>query len=131
MGAKVHGRNAWLSVGGSVVQSDGNSITLNVTSDTVDVTSFQDSYKKYLSGIPDWSIDAEFFYASIAGISPIAFDMIEGGGSREVVFYPGGSGVGARYSGQARCIKNTLVTPVGGAATVSVTLAAAGTLSRA
>lgn len=62
-----HGRNGrlWLAAanGGSAAPVEGKTkYTVNMSTDKVDVTSFGDTSKTTLAGLPDGSVDIEGFY---------------------------------------------------------------------
>lgn len=127
--AKIHGKNADISYGGSALESDGNSVTLDISVDTAEVTSFGEAWKGYLEGVADWTISADFFFEPTdAHAADVIFDQI-GSGKAALVFYPGGSAVNkVNYAGSAIVTRKGVTTAVGGAATLSVSWQGTGTL---
>lgn len=58
----IAGKGGKLGLGAAVV-SDISSWSLDLGLDTLDVTSFGDEWKKFISGLKEWSASAEGFFS--------------------------------------------------------------------
>lgn len=130
--AQIHGKDAYISLNGSVLSGEGNNVTLNISVDTADATAFGDNWKVFLEGVAEWNISAEFFFdGANKKAADVAMDTI-GKGPKVVIFYPGGSGAtNVSYTGSAIITKCNKSAPVGGAVTLSMSLQGTGTLTKA
>lgn len=129
---QIHGKNVYLRLSGSVIDSDGNNATMDISVDTAEVTSYGDGYKEYLEGAAEWSMTVEFFYDGTDKHAPdVAFDMI-GSGKKALSFCPEDNAKAAsvRYYGSVDVTRKSAVAPVGGAVTMSLTLQGVGTLNK-
>lgn len=124
--ARIHGRNgvlyAALTGGGSAENiAFLNSWSLNNTSDKVDVTSFGDSNKTYVAGLPDSSGSYSGFYNDASdGLYDAALDGV----ARKFYIYPSSSDTGEYFYGTAFFDFN-VESNVDGAVTISGDFAAA------
>ena len=118
--AKVHGRNAYLTIDGKLVSADGNSITLDITGDAAEWICFGSWWKSndpgpigaVLSGEFYWDIETNHADHEIWNqweASKVTFS-----------FRPGGSAVNNyEYSGYVISGKYTISAPIGGMVTGS------------
>jgi hypothetical protein len=61
MASKNVFRNAYVSVNGTDLSSSVRSVTVTSTRPEIDVTSMGDAFQSFLGGIPDATIEVEFF----------------------------------------------------------------------
>ena len=90
MATLKHGRNGAIYVaatsGGSAVPLSGKTKwSINMSVDSIDATSFGDTTKTYLAGLPDGSVDFEGFYDWAADA---IFTAATDGVARKVYLYP-------------------------------------------
>lgn len=135
---KIVARNASLyvwDVTGACRSISGqtNSVTLSMSVDTPDVTSFGDSDRvRLIGGLKDWTLDFDGFYTQGASLID---DVMNGivAGSTYFKFYPAGStSASPVYSACAVCTKYDLKFSVADAAGISATMQnRAGSMTRA
>lgn len=130
--AKIHGKDVYLRVGGNVIDSDGNSATLDISVDTAEITSYGDDFKGYLEGVADFTLSADFFFEPTeAHAADVAFDQI-GSGPVAVTYCPEGNAKpdSIRYYGNMDVTRKGVTSPVGGAATLSLSFQGTGSLTK-
>lgn len=120
--AKRHGRNGRMFVGVATSVATPEPIA-NLTSwsvdfatDQVDVTSFGDTFKSYVTGLPDFS-------GQFAGVwsdgDNTTYDAAVDGVARRFYFYPDHSNAPTRYWYGTAFFDYSVSTPVDGAVTIS------------
>ncbi|MFW9991896.1 MAG: hypothetical protein ACFFD4_07530 [Candidatus Odinarchaeota archaeon] len=129
--AKVHGKDADLWVNGQSMEDDGNRITLTISPETVDLTSFGDNAKANKEGLYGWTLDYDGFWNAAANANDQIFFQMIGGGGKEIKFFPNGSAANRIYYwGTAILTSYRPEAGIGGGVTCAASLAGDGSLSR-
>ena len=129
--AKVHGRNAYLTIDGKNFHQDSNSITLDIVGDTAEYDVFGNWWKRSLPGDIGWTIKGEFFWD--IDTNHVDHELWNQWEASEVAmdFRPGGSVVGLySYTGSVIIGSYSISSPVAGMITGSFSLQGSGQLSR-
>lgn len=123
MATLKHGRNGAIYVsstsGGAAVSLSGKTKwSINMSVDSVDATSFGDTTKTYLAGLPDGSVDFEGFYDFAADA---IFTAATDGLARKVYLYPDSTDT-TKYFFLTGTLDVSMDTPVNGAVQVKGTI---------
>lgn len=129
--AKIHGKNAQFQINSVDLEEDGNSITLDVSVDVSEVTSFEDTYKEFVEGVAEFSLSVDLFWNSAASKNDVTLQALIGGGSVTFEFGPeGGTGGNIKYSGSVIMTSYSPAASVSGPVTASATFQGTGALTR-
>lgn len=126
--------NAFVSIDGNDVSDHVRSVTLNYAADMIEDTNMGDTTHTRLGGLKDWSIEAEFAQDfAAANLDSILFPLV--GTTFTVIVRPDAGTVSSsnpNYTGTGILESYPpLGNPVGELATTTVTIQAAGNLTRA
>lgn len=113
------------------LNEDGNSVTLDISVDTAEVTSFEDTYKEFVEGVAEWSISADFFWNGASAKNDATLFALIGGGSKAIEFGPeGDASTKVKYTGNVIMTGLSINPPVGGPVVLSFTGQGTGALTR-
>lgn len=123
--AERHGKNGKLILNGVVLKM--TSLSLNQTSDKVEVQGFGDTNKRYVIGFPDLQVS---FSGHWDDAEDELFDVIDAGSPVNAYVYPDATNAATQYWwGSAYCDGNIEI-PADSSVKVSGTLVAAGNWTR-
>lgn len=129
--AKIHGRNAYLTIDGKNFHQDSNSITLDITGDSAEFEVFGSWWKESLAGNISWTIGGEFLWDVDANHADHELWNQWEAAYKAMVFRPGGSVVGLyEYTGNVISGSYSIAAPVGGMVAGSFSLKGTGQLLR-
>ncbi len=129
--SKVHGKDVDIWVNGLGTEDDANRISLSISPDISEVTTFGDLAKTNVEGLYGWALDYEGMWNSAANSQDQTFYQLIGQGAKEVKFFPGGSASSAIYYWGTAILNNySPEATVGGAVTCRARFTGSGCLSR-
>lgn len=103
-----------------------SSISINMETDTIDVTSFGNSNRVYVQGLKDFSADFDGFWDDT---DETMFDAADSSSAPKFYFYPSINAVNRYWYGTA-WVSASIETSVDGAVSTSGSLVAAGNITR-
>lgn len=128
---KIHGKNADIWFGATALETDANTITLTISPDVAEVTSFGDMAKTNVEGLYGWTLDLDAFWNSAAGANDaILYQMIGGGGGEMKLFPQGSAASRIFYWGTVILNSYSPETSVDGPVTCTASFTGNGALSR-
>lgn len=129
--AKVHGRNAYLTIDGKNFHQDSNSITLDITGDNAEYDIFGTWWKQALAGNISWTVGGEFFWDVDSNHADHALWNQWEAAEVAMDFRPGGSVIGLySYTGSVISGTYSIASPVAGIVTGTFSLKGSGQVSR-
>lgn len=133
MGTQIHGRNAYVSLGGTEISGQIKSTETPREKDTHDVTTYGNDDKYYLDGLRDATVSHDIVYDADATTGTV--DVIEAAylatGNVAWVFRPEGTGTGKpEYTANVIVTNWTATTPVGGEITGALELQVSGGVTK-
>ncbi len=124
--------NAHVQIGATDMSDHVRSVTLNYSADMIEDTNMGDNTRQRIGGLKDWSIELELAQDFAAIVDPILFDLV--GSTFTVTIRPDSAAMSAtnpEFTGTGILESYPpLGNPVGELATTTVTIQAAGQLSR-
>jgi len=131
--AKIHGKNCDVMINTVAVEDDGNEVTLDISVDLPESTSFSDVAKEVLEGVYGWTLAYRGFFEPTAAKNDATIFAMLGAGVKTISVTPGGGAAAAnnpKYSGSAFLSAYSVRTPVAGAVEINATFTGHGALSR-
>jgi hypothetical protein len=132
--AKIHGKDADVSINAVAVEDDGNEVTLDIAVDTPEITSFSDAAKEFLEGVYGWTMTYRGFFEPTSGKNDATIFAMLGAGAKTVSVTPGGGAASAdnpEYTGSAFLTSYSVRTPRDGPVEVTAVFTGHGALTRA
>lgn len=128
-------KNGYVSINGVDLSDHVKKATLNYSAEMLDDTVMGDDTKSNMAGLKEWSVDIEFLQDYAASeVDATLFDLV-GADAFPIILKPNGSTTSTtnpKYTGNAVLESySPMDGSVGDIASTSITLQAAGTLSRA
>jgi hypothetical protein len=123
--AERHGKDSRVIIGTTVLKC--TQMDLNMTQDTVEVTGFGDSNKRYVLGTKDFQATFSGFWDDA---SDLLFDTIDAGAAVNAYFYPDAANAPTQYWWGSVLVQGSLTSSVTGAVGFSGSAAAQGTITR-
>ena len=129
--AKIHGKDADLWVNGLSMEDDGNTVTLTITPDTAENTSFASLAKENLEGLYGFTLGYRGYWNSAANANDQTFYQLLGQGGKEFKLFPQGSAASRIYYwGTVIMTSFASESPVAGIVTCDANFLGNGSLSR-
>ena len=121
---KYHGRSGALMLGAANGGAASNIVnltqfSLNVETDTADVSTVGDTFRSFVLGLKSGSLNFSGFFADDADIPFDAFDQNQSGGTVPAYLYPAGSGVAKYWYGAVWPKSVTVEVGISGAVSIS------------
>jgi hypothetical protein len=132
--AKFYARDYKITIGTTVISDDIASVTLDITSDEIEITAFGSNYRSRIGGLKDASVSFDFHQDFAAGaVDALLFPLL--GSTVAVKIAPTSGTVTAtnpQYEFTALCTQyQPFAGAVGDLATLSVTWPVTGDVTRA